>query len=76
MYIYIHIYIYSVSANLKTFSKLFGKFLKTLNFPSALVHFGTDSESKHYIFISRKIQLPYRKRKHSFLLSNNLSNTF
>lgn len=36
-------HIYSVLANLKTFSKQDGKFLETLNFPSAFVYLGTAS---------------------------------
>ena len=73
MYIYIYTHIYLVLANLKVFCRLFGKFLKALNFPTALVYFSTNpvilctvrTLSTTYLF-QGKIQLPYRISKSFF----------
>ena len=78
--LYTHKHEYSAWANLKTYSRVFGRFLKIFNFPNSLVHFGTDSEFEDNTFISRKIQICVGKeRTHSFsqttsaILPNNFS---
>lgn len=52
------------------FSQCWGTLRHRFSDSSMLMHY---TEYKHYGFLSWKVQLPYRKRKHSFFLLKSLS---